>query len=35
MTFAGYRALEYNLRQNDTDLDLISHGPYAGIEVTF
>ena len=35
MTFAGYRALGYNLRQNDTNLDLISHGPYAGIEVTF
>jgi hypothetical protein len=32
---AGYRALGYDFRQNDTKLDLISHGPYAGIEITF
>ena len=32
---AGYRALGYDFRQNDDALDLISHGPYAGIEVTF
>ena len=32
---AGYRALGYNFWQNDTNLDLISHGPYAGIEITF
>ena len=27
--------LGYDFRQNDTKLDLISHGPYAGIEITF
>jgi hypothetical protein len=32
---AGYRALGYNFWQNDTNLNLISHGPYAGIEITF
>ena len=31
----SFRALGYDFRQNDTKLDLISHGPYAGIEVTF
>jgi hypothetical protein len=31
----GYRALGYNYRQNGTILDLISHGPYGGIEITF
>jgi hypothetical protein len=31
----SFRALGYDFRQNDTKLDLVSHGPYAGIEVTF
>jgi hypothetical protein len=31
---AGYRAPGYNYRQNGTILDLISHGPYGGIEIT-
>ena len=31
----GYRAREYNYRQNGTILDLISYGPYRGIEITF
>jgi hypothetical protein len=31
----GYRALGYDYRQNGTILDLISHGPYGGIEITF
>jgi hypothetical protein len=31
----GYRALEYNYRQNGTILDLISYDPYRGIEITF
>ena len=31
----GYRELGYNYRQNGTILDLISHGPYGGIEITF
>ncbi len=31
----GYRALGCNYRQNGTILDLISHGPYGGIEITF
>jgi hypothetical protein len=31
----GYRALGYNYRPNGTTLDLISHGPYGGIEITF
>ena len=32
---AGYRALGYNFRQNDATLDLISHGPYVGVDITF
>ena len=32
---AGYRALGYDFRQNDSKLDLISHSPYEGIEITF
>ena len=31
----GYRALEYNYRQNGTILNLISCDPYRGIEITF
>jgi hypothetical protein len=31
----GYRARGYNYRQNGTILDLISYGPYRGIEITF
>jgi hypothetical protein len=31
----GYRALGYNFWQNETNLNLISHGPYAGVEITF
>ena len=31
----SFRALGYDFRQNDTKLDLISHGPYVGVEVTF
>jgi hypothetical protein len=32
---AGYRALGYNFWQNQTNLNLISHGPYAGVNLTF
>ena len=32
---AGYRALGYDFQQNEARLDLISHGPYAGIELSF